>query len=83
MPFDALCVYLENKYDRECYELDCQWSRATGSQFIESNAPKEPQKYVTKATLPRWYEYHRTRRPQQKQEEQDVFSIIDAIANGG
>jgi len=85
MPFDALCLYLEGKYQYECYMMDCLWSGATDFRFAESNAPKEPQKYVTKATLPRWAEVFGEQHKQamEREEELDIFEVIDGIALEG
>ena len=68
---------------RNNYEMDCLWAQATGFQFAESNAPKEPQKYITKATLPRWYEYMEPQTESFQKDggdDTDIFAVIDAIA---
>jgi len=83
MSLAALCFYMESKHAQENYEMDCLWAQGTGFQFAENNAPKEPQKYTTRATLPRWSEYLKAQKVQVKEQEgQDVFDIIDAVANG-
>ena len=39
------------------YAADNLWVVAAGMTFIETNEPRKPSKYKTKATYPRWIEF--------------------------
>ena len=62
--------------------MDCLWSQGTDFKFTESNEPKKPQRYVTKATLPRWRDYMSIKPKSKVSDEKEVFDVIEQIAKG-